>query len=175
MFSKTKTGLKSRCKSCDKQYAAKYYRNNREKIKARSAEWKRKNYVHSDNPLQIKYHTEEERRLAANERARRWRRNNPEKARAIGRANSARRRAGGLVSTESRRRNEWEILVSAYGHNCLHPDCTESENLHMDHVVPLAVGGEHGLHNLQILCQFHNIQKGARNSNDYRPFILGVD
>lgn len=164
----TTTGLKSRCKSCDKEYFASYYAVHSEAIKNRTKEWKDKNRPASE-PVIKKERTKEEIMATNREKSRRWRERNLEKARAMGRASSARRRAGGLISTTTKRRNEWELLISFYGNECMHPDCDNSDKLHMDHVTPLAMGGNHDISNLQILCQFHNIQKGARSCSDYRP------
>jgi 5-methylcytosine-specific restriction endonuclease McrA len=54
-----------------------------------------------------------------------------------------------------------------YGTNCLicgAPDAV------MDHIVPLARGGNHSADNLQPLCVVCNSRKCANNQVDYRPF-----
>lgn len=52
------------------------------------------------------------------------------------------------------------------GNQCL--NCGTPNDLHIDHVVPLALGGAHALANLQTLCRSCNSKKGAR-AIDYRP------
>lgn len=44
---------------------------------------------------------------------------------------------------------------------------------HLDHKVPLILKGQHTIKNLQWLCAFHNISKGARTDTDYR-FWYGI-
>jgi 5-methylcytosine-specific restriction endonuclease McrA len=38
---------------------------------------------------------------------------------------------------------------------------------HKDHVVPLALGGEHAPNNIQLLCPACNLSKGARHPVDF--------
>lgn len=58
-------------------------------------------------------------------------------------------------------------LMYLYGDTCLFPGCEERENLHIDHVMPLALGGPDEFDNYQLLCQHHNCSKGATYV-DYR-------
>lgn len=58
-------------------------------------------------------------------------------------------------------------LVDLYGEYCLFPGCDEVDNLHIDHVIPLALGGPDVFDNYQLLCQHHNCSKGATYV-DYR-------
>ena len=41
-------------------------------------------------------------------------------------------------------------------------DCGSKENLHYDHILPVAKGGSTVTENLQLLCQTCNLSKGAR-------------
>ena len=41
-------------------------------------------------------------------------------------------------------------------------DCGSKENLHYDHILPVAKGGSTVVENLQLLCQSCNLSKGAR-------------
>ena len=57
--------------------------------------------------------------------------------------------------------------------------CGSAENIHMDHVVPLAKGGRHSPDNIQPLCQTCNLRKGVK-TEDYRgkmyqPLALPLD
>jgi 5-methylcytosine-specific restriction endonuclease McrA len=45
--------------------------------------------------------------------------------------------------------------------------CRSAEDLHFDHVVPLAAGGAHHPTNIQLLCRRYNERKQAR-TEDYR-------
>jgi 5-methylcytosine-specific restriction endonuclease McrA len=35
--------------------------------------------------------------------------------------------------------------------------------LHLDHIIPLSLGGQPTVENTQLLCERHNISKGGRN------------
>ena len=49
--------------------------------------------------------------------------------------------------------------------------CQETQDLHIDHIQPLALGGSNWPWNLQMLCASHNISKGARTDAAYRQEI----
>lgn len=72
-----------------------------------------------------------------------------------------RRQAAGRVT-----KAELEDLLLTYGARCA--VCGSTEDLHIDHVIPLSRGGTNTVSNLQVLCRHHNTSKGARNSDDYR-------
>lgn len=65
------------------------------------------------------------------------------------------RRASGRITFE-----EWRNVVDAAQGKC--QVCGETENLHVDHIVPVARGGKTEPGNLQLLCRFCNISKGAK-------------
>lgn len=46
---------------------------------------------------------------------------------------------------------------------------TEESPLHVDHIWPIAMGGGNELDNLQLLCERHNLEKGARIVDGARP------
>jgi 5-methylcytosine-specific restriction endonuclease McrA len=57
-------------------------------------------------------------------------------------------------------------VFNFYGNRCLR--CETTENLTIDHVVPLIHGGRHAVRNMQVLCHSCNSWKEARHSTDYR-------
>lgn len=48
-------------------------------------------------------------------------------------------------------------------YKCCHPNCTITENLTVDHVVPMSKGGTDEIHNLRFMCHSHNSAKGDRH------------
>lgn len=58
-------------------------------------------------------------------------------------------------------------LTERYGYVCLYPDCPSTEDLQIDHVIPVVQGGDSSIDNYQLLCSYHNSSKGG-NYADYR-------
>jgi 5-methylcytosine-specific restriction endonuclease McrA len=112
--------------------------------------------------------------------AREWSRKNPE----IGRANAKRwyyenrerakensrtahrnrrarlKRAFGVVSTA-----DFREIVVLQGQRCA--ECRRAVSLTMDHIIPLARGGEHDKKNIQALCMECNQTKHARDPIEF--------
>jgi len=40
---------------------------------------------------------------------------------------------------------------------------TDEGEMHIDHIIPRKVGGDHSMDNLQVLCKSCNLRKGAKN------------
>jgi 5-methylcytosine-specific restriction endonuclease McrA len=64
---------------------------------------------------------------------------------------------------------EWEALLAATGHRCLR--CGAREDLSVDHVYPLSLGGPNVLDNLQVLCVSCNSLKGSEVAG-YRAGVI---
>lgn len=98
--------------------------------------------------------------------------NNPETARRSCQARRA-RQAGlmGAVSKDIRER----LLFKQAGKCACCRKRLRTGDTHLDHVIPLALGGLHEDVNLQLLCQACNLSKGARHPNEFmqtRGFLL---
>jgi hypothetical protein len=94
-----------------------------------------------------------------------WVQANPEKKKAQQHRDRAlKEAAGGDILGE-----EIQLLTACYGTVCGIPGCGETEGLHLDHVKPLARGGDSRAGNYQPLCKSHNSSKGAWHDTDYRP------
>jgi 5-methylcytosine-specific restriction endonuclease McrA len=72
-------------------------------------------------------------------------------------------------------RGYWNIMRSFYGSQCMSPECDATENLTLDHVVPLSKEGWHEFANWQILCKPCNSGKRDWHSEDYRPWPKLID
>ena len=64
---------------------------------------------------------------------------------------------------------EWLALVEFYGGRCLR--CGSREQITVDHVVPLSLGGSNAISNIQPLCEACNGLKGATVA-DYRGRVV---
>lgn len=100
-----------------------------------------------------------------NERSRAWNAANREQKAATRRAY----RAGG--SSADFTADDWESMKSQYNDRCL--CCGRDDvSLSVDHIVPVAKGGEHVWDNIQPLCMDCNRRKGTQVI-DYRPEDAG--
>ena len=68
----------------------------------------------------------------------------------------------------------WAVLYAQYGAVCMVKGCPET-NPAIDHIIPLNQQGDHGLHNMQLLCASHNSRKGRNGTDDYRPYVAVFD
>ena len=68
---------------------------------------------------------------------------------------------GGKISKTDR-----QELLEAAGYKC--QKCGTTENLQVDHVIPIKLGGINSKENAQILCLRCNIVKGGFDTTDYR-------
>jgi 5-methylcytosine-specific restriction endonuclease McrA len=86
----------------------------------------------------------------------------PERFRVIVRNYRAKKRAAPGKSTSE----EITALLNLFDNQCL--SCGSKENIEIDHIIPLSLGGTNYIWNLQPLCRSCNATKGNRNSADYR-------
>lgn len=61
------------------------------------------------------------------------------------------------------------IIFKTHGNKCL--CCGKSGDIGIDHIIPIAHGGDNNIDNLQILCRYCNSKKGKHNIIDYRKNI----
>lgn len=67
---------------------------------------------------------------------------------------------------------EWLEALADHGNSCAY--CGSTDNLEMDHVIPLSRGGEHAGHNVAPACMTCNRSKGARTPFEWLMFGGGV-
>jgi len=137
----------------------KYYRENREAVIASSQKWAESNRKKSNGYKQkwAKANPEKMRECRT-----RWVKENPEKRQVINRRRK--HREANVISNLSG--DEWLMILEKYGHKCL--CCGSTDNLTIDHVLPLSMGGALIAGNVQPLCGVCNSAKGPRFI-DYRP------
>lgn len=130
-----------------KEVRARYYRQNKAKMQAAMEAWK------------------DENRERYRRKATEWARANRDRIREV-RHN---RRAAGRVPKGQVRKllvlQEWRCVYCA-------ADLAQTR-YHVDHIVPIALGGTNAADNLQILCFKCNGRKGAKHPDDFLIQILG--
>ncbi len=165
-----------------REQARRYYRENRERKIAMATAWNKANKekrqkivlrcAHSDSGQERSAVYYEEHRAEYVERARRWAKQNPDKSRKIkassrkkhpeaGRRNQSIRRArkrGAFVEIV----DAAQVLERGGGMCALCEIALELRTMHLDHIVSLAMGGEHSYFNIQPLCPACNALKGWR-------------
>ena len=118
-----------------------WYRKNRERAIARSIKNRAKN------------------RSVDQAASRKWRAANPVEARLLAKARRARVRG---AKVEKIRKTDLSAILARQGGKCA-VCAAPLIGKHLDHVMPLALGGEHALRNLQYLCPPCNLSKSAKH------------
>ena len=146
-----KDGHRNECKSCSKKKGRKYYLANRDK---------RLRYYRAHKQEAIEY-------------ARKWRQENPDKCREYHqryaekyvekervRASNKQAKRNALKKQNGVFKVRYKDLAKIYAMPCTY--CGERGNIHVDHVIPIAKGGVHGIGNLQPLCESCNTSKADK-------------
>lgn len=146
------------CKLCARRRGRKYYVENKDAVYRRYRKWIK---AHPEKEAEYGKRYRDAHPGEATIRQAEWRRKNPEKSIATMHRYQARKKnAGGSVSGE-----EWKLVLEFYG-KCL--ICGATDDLTMDHIIPLSKGGDHAVDNIQVLCLSCNCGKCNRDSVDYR-------
>ena len=129
-----------------KAIAAKYYAENPEKHKAASAKY------YAENPEKAKACMAK------------WQASHPENRR----ANDHKRRAQKLKAGGSFAAAEIKVMLKCQREKCVYCRTDIRESYHIDHVMPLALGGHNGISNIQLVCPRCNLTKHAKDPDDFR-------
>lgn len=161
-----------------------YRAANRKELDAKTREWRESN-PDKFSAYQSKYQSEH--RKEARKRCVEWRKKYPDRARAQGfKWRSENKEANALKSARRRAKIKhggcdipkdiYKRLMSLQKGKC--PVCKSQLTTayrHLDHIIPLARGGEHSVMNVQLLCPPCNLSKNAKHPIDFmreRGFLL---
>jgi 5-methylcytosine-specific restriction endonuclease McrA len=171
------------CKPCTINRVEKWSRENKERQLASINKWREENKdkVRATSRKHNKKYSQKYEAVSAQwaienqdkriQAGREWRKNNPASARAI----KQRRRArligvGGSFNSEDIKK-----LMSLQKYRCVVCEAGIAEKYHIDHIMPIALGGSNDAWNLQLLCPKCNQQKSARHPVEFmqsRGFLL---
>jgi 5-methylcytosine-specific restriction endonuclease McrA len=158
-------GISSECKECNLVRSIEYGKKHRdERLK-----YYRKRYRENSEKMKAQVKAG---RLRDPEKHRvqaaRWAKENPERARAIQRnaTRAYRSRKFGAMGTFEWK--EFDGLREGFNNTCLCCGRQEPDvKLEADHVIPLSIGGDNDIYNIQPLCRSCNAKKGNQHL-DYR-------
>lgn len=176
-------GLYSSCKSCVANYMRLYRVGAKEGITKYNIEWVKKNkqkaadatrrykLAHPERLRERKNKWRKTNLEKARASAQRWRDKNREKVRLMVRMANAKRRSNGL-------RNPIRVvnmLLVLQKNKCAICRVDIAKSFHIDHVMPLKLGGDNLPNNLQLLCPSCNGHKKDKHPVDFmqsRGFLL---
>lgn len=173
-------GIHPHCIHCRRQKARNYYVANKPRLLAQSKAWIKKNKerhralcVKSSLALRLRDPMRASRYYLANRekiirKTTAYRKANPEIAAAIYRNRRARIKGNGGIHTAS----DILGLLIKQEHRCAICDLVLVK-YHVDHMMPIKLGGSNDVGNLQILCPQCNVRKNARHPDVYRKMVSG--
>ena len=134
----------------------KYREKNKEKLKIEIKEWRKKNSEYVVE-YRKKYYEENK------EKIKEKRKQNYEQSRCIVRN----RRAKIKKSEGTHSRKDIEKILFLQKNKCASCGTDVKKNYHVDHIMPIALGGGNGPDNLQILCKSCNLKKNSKHPIDW--------
>lgn len=149
----------------EKARHALYSATNKEKISAKNAAWRKKNkeYAVSENARTASREWREANRERFAELVRTWQQNNPDKCRVHKQNRRARMKFnGGTLSSDI-----VQSLFEKQRGKCACCGKSLGKNFHLDHIIPLVLGGPNTDDNAQLLTQRCNMQKGAKHPIEF--------
>jgi 5-methylcytosine-specific restriction endonuclease McrA len=172
-----------RCESCrdarKKEYFAKYNSDHREHRNKYSTDWCARFKQRSlATKARYRERNRQKENAAARERyrltprselnavQREYRKNNPEKHR----AHLAKRRRQIKVASDNYTADDVKALYKTQRGKCAEPSCRadlKKTKYHVDHIMPLALGGTNGAENIQLLCPRCNIRKHSKDPYEW--------
>jgi len=170
-----------KCRPCKKLISARRYQAKSEQIKAAATAWRAANSGRDREYSRLKYEANKEAVKAA---ANAWNRAHPERVKANSKAWKAANPAGRTEQKQNRRarraggrlsRGLIKKLFALQRGKC--PCCSLplGNDYHLDHKMPLALGGRNVDDNMQLLRKSCNLQKHAKHPVDFmqsRGFLL---
>ena len=163
------------CKPCSRKHRA----ANLEKILTYGAEWRKANREKARKAVR---NWQEVNREKTRELARQYRKNNPEKVKegksCWQKANPEKNKAISVKRSQNRRAKKRgnggtlskgivERLLVLQNGKCACCRASLNNGYHLDHIMPLALGGQNSDNNVQLLTPTCNRRKGAKHPDDW--------
>ena len=146
------------CKLCYNEWKRNRYASNREKEVARAMEYNYRNYDKFKENLREYRSTE-----AWKATARKWKDDNADLCRQYDRTKRARRK----LAEGSHTKEDVAKILERQKWKCAECKASLKKAYHVDHIMPLALGGSNWPRNLQCLCPSCNVRKFATHPIDW--------
>lgn len=171
----TSDGLQAHCKACQRAAYRAYYAANRTREMERHRAYYAEHREEHTARLRVWREANTEKRRAydaahreeRNAYKREWARARPDKWRADCAKRRARKKGAGGTLTPGLR---WELNMMQFG-ECNGCRQALDNTAHLDHIMPLALGGQHVDSNMQLLCPKCNSSKGAKHPDEWKQQI----
>ena len=136
------------------------YKENPEDIKAKSREWAANN---KDKNIARARDWRSNNLEKSRQHSMNWQKNNPEARRAICQTRRARKYGQG----ESFKKEDIINLEILQKDKCVYCNTTLNGKYHVDHIMPLKLGGNNSKDNIQLLCQPCNSRKSSKHPDAF--------
>ncbi len=141
-----------------------YYQENKERLRGHTREYYKK-HREKCNQRQTEYRKNNPQRRRTQERL--WALANPEKYRAGNRLKAHRRRGLEQGAEGSFTAQDIITVRESQRGRCFYCGVVLGDDYHIDHFVPLSMGGNNNPSNLRLSCPKCNLIKGAKNPQEF--------
>jgi len=146
---------RTKCRACYNTYMREWSRRNKETVNARVL---KNYYLNRDAKIAARKEWYKNNFDKHHATVTNWKLNNPDQFAII------RRRGNQVRRLKMKQNSTYKIRVKEtqrlYSQPCFY--CGSTQQIELDHVVPIARGGSHGIGNLVAACRRCNISKGAK-------------
>lgn len=156
-----KYGIDTTCKECTRKRANKHYEDNKEEKKKYQNEWYFKNRLNK-----LKY--TKEYRVKNKDRLNEWSREyEKDPRRILTRSISRVKRRSRIKSFDTDITAEFLTNLWEETHTCevCEKELIDKKDAHLDHIVPLCIGGEHMSYNVRYICSQCNLKRPKDGSD----------
>ena len=151
-----------RCLDCHRAKIREWHASHKRRVDEIKKAFRERNRSEENARARERYWANrDEARERINNYQKRWRREHPERHRAYLSKRRKQLSCSGSPYTES----DVIRLQAKQKWRCAEPACRKSlrDGYHVDHIMPLALGGTNGPENIQLLCATCNHRKGSRH------------